>query len=187
MLFAPRATKTGLRVNHREEKSIFTRCCDSLHNKSESLALRFRLRHAITLEIRMRFRRFAPAALAVLALSAGGAGAGCGGYVSAYEKAVFDFEPVYCYRNLGNVDCYAAPVYRDRRQLVNYFGPSPTRTPAPEMPDIRLDPPPPVFWFWRDPEPALRRPAFLTASPFEDAVLPAGSLAGQEVETSEQQ
>ncbi len=134
----------------------------------------------------MRFRRFAPAALAVLALSLGGAGAGCGGYVSAYEAAVFDFEPVYCYRNLGDVDCHAAPVYRDRRRLVNYFGPSPTRTAAPETPDIRLYPPPPVFWFWRDPEPVLRRPAFLTVPPFEDALPPAVSVADPDVETSDQ-
>ena len=50
---------------------------------------------------------------------------GACGYVSEYEKAVYDLEPTYCYKSIGKVACYREPFHRDERRLVNYFGPIP--------------------------------------------------------------
>ena len=75
-------------------------------------------------------------------------------YVSEYEKAVYDYEPAYCYKSLAGVQCYKSPNHRDERRLVNYFGPHPSRyeRPAP-APAPRLLPPPPVDFYVRDAEP----------------------------------
>ena len=75
-------------------------------------------------------------------------------YVSEYEKAVYDYEPTYCYKSLAGVQCYKTPNHRDERRLVNYFGPHPSRyeRPAPPAPP-RLSPPPPVDFYVRDAEP----------------------------------
>ena len=51
---------------------------------------------------------------------------------SAYEAAVEDMEPIYCYQSLGGVQCYELPNFRDERRMVNYFGPSPIRYDRPE-------------------------------------------------------
>lgn len=69
--------------------------------------------------------------------------AGCTSYESAYEEAVYDWEPLYCYQSLADVSCMRTPYFRDARRLTNYFGPSPNRydRPAPPPP-ARLDPPP---------------------------------------------
>jgi hypothetical protein len=68
--------------------------------------------------------------------------AGCGGYETAYERAVYDAEPVYCYRTVADPDCYRVADPASNRRLVNYYGPSPRRTEAPRPAEIRLDPPP---------------------------------------------
>ena len=60
---------------------------------------------------------------------------GACGYVSEYEKAVYDLEPTYCYKSIGKVDCYREPFHRDERRLVNYFGPHPSRFEKPEPPE----------------------------------------------------
>jgi len=78
------------------------------------------------------------AVLAVLALS------GCTSYESAYERAVYDDEPVYCYQSLGGVDCYRTPNRRDDTRLVNYYGPAPSRTPPPKQPKAVAPQPPPA-------------------------------------------
>lgn len=76
------------------------------------------------------------------------------GYVSEYEKAVHDWEPVYCYKSLAGVQCYDTPYHRDERRLVNYYGPDPSRYERPEpAPRPELSPPPPVDFYVRDPEP----------------------------------
>ncbi|MCU0894096.1 MAG: hypothetical protein MUD06_07195 [Rhodospirillales bacterium] len=67
---------------------------------------------------------------------------GCGGYETAYERAVHDVEPVYCYRTVADPDCYRAADPTANRRLVNYYGPSPRRAEAPRPGEIRLDPPP---------------------------------------------
>jgi len=74
--------------------------------------------------------------------------AGCG-YVSDYEAAVYDEEPVYCYQSLAGVSCFDTPHHRDQRRIVNYYGPAPERYEAP-------DPPPMVNYFVRDAEPVPR-------------------------------
>ena len=67
---------------------------------------------------------------------------GCGGYETAYERAVYDAEPVYCYRTVADPDCYRAADPASNRRLVNYYGPSPRRAKAPRPAEIRLEPPP---------------------------------------------
>lgn len=67
---------------------------------------------------------------------------GCGGYESAYERAVYDAEPVYCYRTIADPDCYRVANKASNRRLVSYYGPSPRRSKAPRPAEIRLDPPP---------------------------------------------
>lgn len=76
------------------------------------------------------------------------------GFVSEYEKQVYDWEPVYCYQSLGAVQCYEEPKHRDTRRLVNYYGPHPTRYDAPDAPE-RAEPqaPKPVGYWVKDEEP----------------------------------
>ena len=94
----------------------------------------------------------------ILFLTAVGALVGACGYVSEYEKAVYDFEPVYCYQSLGRsvsgVECHRTPKHRDERRLVNYYGPHPSRYDRPEPPPPpTLSAPPAVDFNVRDPEP----------------------------------
>ncbi len=93
-----------------------------------------------------------------LVLTAVGALVGACGYVSAYQEAVYDVEPVYCYQSIGQsvsgVECYKTPKHRDERRLVNYYGPHPSRYDRPEPPPPpTLSAPPSVDFFVRDPEP----------------------------------
>ena len=115
---------------------------------------------------------------------------GACGYVPAYEEAVYDFEPIYCYQSLGQsvsgVECYKTPKHRDERRLVNYYGPHPSSYDRPEPPPPpTLSAPPAVDFYVRDPEPipedGERHPARATG-PAED--LKAGPAAG---DTSEGQ
>ena len=69
--------------------------------------------------------------------------AGCISYESTYEKAVYDDEPIYCYRSLAAVDCYRKPDRHSDTRLVNYFGPAPGRTRPPKLPPaVELQAPP---------------------------------------------
>ena len=77
---------------------------------------------------------------------------GACGYVSEYERAVYDYEPTYCYKSLAGVQCFKSPNHRDERRLVNYFGPHPSRYERPAPPPPRLLPPPPVDFYVRDAE-----------------------------------
>ena len=93
-----------------------------------------------------------------LFLTAVGVLVGACGYLSEYEKAVYDIEPVYCYQSIGQsvsgVECYKTPKHRDERRLVNYYGPHPSRYDRPEPPPPpTLSAPPSVDFFVRDPEP----------------------------------
>lgn len=81
----------------------------------------------------------------------------CTSYVDAYEEAVHDWEPTYCYQSIGGVQCFAKPYHRDEKRLVNYFGPHPSRYDRPEPPPPPyLVAPPPVDFYVRDPEPVPR-------------------------------
>ena len=79
---------------------------------------------------------------------------GCG-YVDAYEEAVYDHEPVYCYKTLAAVQCFNEPQHEDKQRLVNYYGPHPSRTDEPDAPDVpELQPPTNEVETWvKDPEP----------------------------------
>ena len=78
---------------------------------------------------------------------------GCG-YVSEYERQVYDWEPVYCYRTLGAVQCHDAPDRTADKRLVNYYGPDPSRTDPPEAREEEHPDAPPAIDYWvKDPEP----------------------------------
>jgi len=84
---------------------------------------------------------------------------GACGYVSEYEKAVYDWEPTYCYKSIGGVACYKEPYHRDEKRLVNYFGPDPSRYDRPEPAEPTPFEPPEMVNYWvKDPEP-IPRPA----------------------------
>lgn len=69
---------------------------------------------------------------------------GCVNYESEYERSVYDFEPIYCYQTLGKVDCYRRPQSREARQLVNYYGPAPSKYHDPPRPQQTETQPPPA-------------------------------------------
>lgn len=50
---------------------------------------------------------------------------GCGSDLLPPEEAIEDREPIYCYRTIGDVTCYALPVPGEERRLVNFYGPPP--------------------------------------------------------------
>ncbi len=91
--------------------------------------------------------KFGIIALAALSLSA------CA-QKSAYEAAVEDEEPRYCYRSLAGVTCYDKPNHRDEKRLVNYYGPAPMRyeKPAPAPRPTYYAPEAVNYWV-KDPEP----------------------------------
>ena len=76
------------------------------------------------------------------------------GYVDAYEEAVYDEEPIYCYRSLAGIECFKEPNHLDKRRIVNYYGPHPTHYDEPEpseTPELKA---PKEIDFWvKDPEP----------------------------------
>ena len=79
---------------------------------------------------------------------------GACGYVSEYEKAVYDWEPTYCYKSIGKVVCYKEPYHRDEKRLVNYFGPDPSRYDKPEPSERAPHAPPQMVNYWvKDAEP----------------------------------
>ncbi|MBT3660341.1 MAG: hypothetical protein HOB37_11300 [Rhodospirillaceae bacterium] len=96
--------------------------------------------------------------MTIVAIGAAGFLSACA-QKSAYEAAVEEFEPVYCYQSLGGVSCYKKPNFRDERRMVNYYGPAPKRydRPAPPPEQVLFAPEPVNYWV-KDPEP-IPRPA----------------------------
>lgn len=89
-------------------------------------------------------------AAALLALA--GLLGGCGDKPPPMVAAPDD--PVYCYRNLAEVNCYKVPYHRDERRLAGYQGPDPDGYPKPRpAPEPTLAAPPPIDFYVRDPEP----------------------------------
>jgi hypothetical protein len=75
-------------------------------------------------------------------------------YVDDYEAQVYDKEPLYCYKTIGEIQCYDNPQAHDKRRFVNYYGPHPSRYEKSKVtPDPVLSAPPPVDFYVRDPEP----------------------------------
>ncbi|MBO6947217.1 MAG: hypothetical protein JJ855_04485 [Rhodospirillales bacterium] len=78
-------------------------------------------------------------------------------YVDEYERQVHDWEPTYCYKSLGAVQCYRAPKHSDSLRLVNYYGPHPSRYDAPEpLQEPNFKAPEMVNYWVKDPEPIPR-------------------------------
>lgn len=76
------------------------------------------------------------------------------GYVSEYEKQVYDWEPVYCYKSLAAVQCFKEPRAGDERRLVNYYGPDPSRYDRPDTPEVpELQAPKEIDYWVKDEEP----------------------------------
>lgn len=89
-------------------------------------------------------------AAALLALA--GLLGGCGDKPPPMVAAPDD--PVYCYRNLAEVNCFKAPYHRDERRLAGFQGPDPDAYPKPRpAPEPTLAAPPPLGFYVRDPEP----------------------------------
>jgi hypothetical protein len=102
-----------------------------------------------------RIGRGAAVATSVLLL------AGCTSYESEYERLVYDYEPIYCYRSLADVACFRTPDFRDERRIVNYYGPAPGKYDRPEPPEQAELAAPPIERPRPAPEraePPLRRP-----------------------------
>ncbi len=110
------------------------------------------------------------AALAAFAILAAG---GCTSYESAYERAVYDAEPVYCYQSLGAVDCHRTPHRRDDARLVNYYGPAPSRTAPSKLHKAAKPQPPP-------PGEATTEERVAMAAPHQSAEPPGSPPADQE-------
>jgi hypothetical protein len=62
---------------------------------------------------------------ALLGLASAALLSGCGSALLPCEEAIEDWEPIYCYRTIGDVTCYALPVPGEERRLVNFYGPPP--------------------------------------------------------------
>ncbi len=89
---------------------------------------------------------------------------GCG-YVDAYEEAVYEHEPVYCYQTLAAVQCSKEPQHTDKQRLVNYYGPHPSRYDEPEKPDTpELQAPESIDKWVKDPEPVPQPAVKISAS-----------------------
>lgn len=75
------------------------------------------------------------------------------GYKDAYEEAVYNEDPRYCYQQLGGISCYSTPSHQDAARLINYFGPHPDRydPPAP-LPRRESVAPAPVAYYSLDEE-----------------------------------
>jgi len=103
-----------------------------------------------------------------LALAAAAATLTACGYVDDYEKAVYDLDPVYCYRTIGGAECHAEPSFAARAKLVNYYGPHPSRYDAPDPQVVPAPKSPEMVNYWvKDPEPVPR-----AAAPSDVASLP---------------
>lgn len=62
---------------------------------------------------------------ALLGLASAALLSSCGSASSPCKKAVEDWKPIYCYRTIGDVNCYALPAPGEERRLVNFYGPPP--------------------------------------------------------------
>jgi len=107
--------------------------------------------------------------------------AACSG-MSEYERHVEDWEPVYCYKSIGGVQCYKEPKHSDSRRLVNFYGPAPRTYDVPDAPTPSKTAAPKMIKTWvKDPEPVPQ--ARLTPTPAQvpvkaDASAPATPAAG---------
>ncbi len=74
--------------------------------------------------------------------------------MTQYEQQVEDWEPVYCYKSIGAVQCYKEPKHSDSRRLVNFYGPPPSSYDVPDAPDYAAAKAPKMIDYWvKDPEP----------------------------------
>jgi len=76
------------------------------------------------------------------------------GYRDAYEKVVYDEEPIYCYQSLARIECFTKPNHFDKRRIVNFYGPHPTLYEEPNKVKIpELKAPEEIDYWVKDPEP----------------------------------
>lgn len=71
-----------------------------------------------------------------------------------YAEGVAEYQPIYCYRVLTDIQCLRTPDREADSRLVNYYGPPPSRFEPPEKPPKpELSAPAPVDYWVKDPEP----------------------------------
>jgi len=57
---------------------------------------------------------------------------GCGSVDTYKETTNHDEKPIYCYQSLAGVECFKKPNHRDKRRIVNFYGPHPTQYVQPK-------------------------------------------------------
>lgn len=84
------------------------------------------------------------------------------GYEDRYAEGVAEYEPIYCYRLLTDIQCYRTPDREADGRLVNYYGPSPGQFDPPgKPPKPELSAPAPVDYWVKDREPIPERQVYL--------------------------
>ncbi len=105
--------------------------------------------------------------------------------MTQYERQVQDWEPVYCYKSIGAVQCYKEPKHSDSRRLVNFYGPAPSQYDKPDEPEYSSTKPPKMIDYWTkdaEPIPQAAPPKTHTPTPGPDkAMAPDGGGEDEEV------
>ena len=79
---------------------------------------------------------------------------GCGS-ADSYKQTNKDEKPIYCYQSLAGVECFKKPNHRDKRRIVKYYGPHPTKYTEPKPINIpELKAPKEINYWVKDPEPS---------------------------------
>ena len=80
---------------------------------------------------------------------------GCGSLDTHEETTYGDEKPIYCYQSLAGVECFKKPNHRDKRRIVNFYGPHPTQYAQPKEIQIPgLKAPKEINYWVKDPEPS---------------------------------
>lgn len=84
------------------------------------------------------------------------------GHEDPYAEGVAEYEPIYCYRVLTDIQCFRTPDREADSRLVNYYGPSPSHFDPPEKPPKpKLSAPASVDYWAKDREPIPERQVYL--------------------------
>ena len=80
---------------------------------------------------------------------------GCGSVDVYKETTNHDEKPIYCYQSLAGVECFKKPNHRDKRRIVNFYGPHPSQYVQPKTKKIPgLKAPKEINYWVKDPEPS---------------------------------
>ena len=80
---------------------------------------------------------------------------GCGTVDTYKETTHINEKPIYCYQSLAGVECFKEPNHRDKRRIVNFYGPHPIQYVQPKAKKIPgLKAPKEINYWVKDPEPS---------------------------------